>query len=110
MATSVDLSLISTNIPNAPPELTPQKLLSLGVLSPGHVDRIIAEQTQKQFLVQGLLPAKSIAFAAGDSTIGKSPLVHQLALAVAEGVPFLGMPTKQSRVLLFDLENSLGRL
>ena len=92
---------------NFPEDMMPQKLLPLGVLWPAEVDRICADETRTQFLVEGFLPAKSIAIAAGDSTIGKSPLICQLALCVAEGVPFLGMKTNQGRVLYFDLENSL---
>jgi len=90
-----------------PEELTPQKLLSLGVLSPAQIDRICAEATQAQFLVERLLPAKSIAVVAGESGIGKSPFIYQLGLCVAAGAPFLGMPARQSRVLYYDLENSL---
>jgi hypothetical protein len=108
MATTAELPLIANPTdPTAPPDLTAQKLLSLGVLSPRQVDRICADETRTQFLVQDFLPAKSIAIAAGDSTIGKSPLVLQLALAVAAGVPFMGMPTTQGRLLYFDLENPL---
>src|ERR1019366_10360379 len=40
--------------------------------------------------------------------IGKSPLMYQLGLCVAAGVPFLGMPTTQGRVLYFDLENGIN--
>jgi hypothetical protein len=88
-------------------ELTPQKLRSLGVLWPAEVDRICAEETRAEFLIESFLPAKSIAIVGGDSTIGKSPLICQLALCVAAGIPFLGMKTNQGRVLYFDLENSL---
>jgi hypothetical protein len=108
MATNGELPLPNTTAASVPPELTPQKLHSLRVLSPAHVDRICADETRTPFLVKGLLAAKSVAIVAGDSTIGKSPLVLQLALAVTGGVPFLGMPTKQGRVLYFDLENSLS--
>jgi hypothetical protein len=87
--------------------LTPEKLLPLGVLSPDVVDRICEEETKAQFLIEGLLPAKSIAIVAGDSAIGKSPLVCQLGLCVAAGIPFLGMNTKQGPVLYVDLENAL---
>jgi hypothetical protein len=86
---------------------SPQKLLSLGVLWPAQVDRICADETQARFLIQDFLPAKSIAIVAGESTLGKSPLICQLGLCVAAGVPFLGMPTEQGRVLYFDLENSI---
>jgi hypothetical protein len=89
-------------------ELTPQKLRALSVLWPAEVDRICAAEKYTQFLVESFLPAKSIAIVGGDSTIGKSPLMCQLALCVAAGVPFLGMKTNQSRVLYFDLENSLS--
>ena len=88
-------------------QLSPQKLLSLGVLSPPQVDRICAEETQARFLIQDLLPTKSIGIMAGESTIGKSPLICQLGLCVAAGLPFLGMRTEQGRVLYFDLENSI---
>ena len=87
--------------------LTHQKLLSLRVLWPAEVDRICDDDTRVQFLVDGFLPAKSIGIAAGDSTIGKSPLGYQLGLCVAAGNPFLGRSTKQGRVVYFDLENSI---
>ena len=90
-----------------PETLTPQLLHALGVLSPSRVDKICAEETKTEFLVEDFLPAKSIAVMAGDSTIGKSPLICQLALCVSAGVPFLGMKTSQGRVLYLDLENSL---
>lgn len=88
-------------------ELSSQKLISLRVMSPHLLDRTCKEESRRQFLIEGFLPCKSIAILAGDSTIGKSPLVHQLALSVASGLPFLGMPTTKTRVLHFDLENSL---
>lgn len=87
--------------------LTPQRLRGLRVLLPAEVDRICSEEKETRFLVEDFLPEKCIAIIGGDSTIGKSPLICQLALCVAAGVPFLGMKTNQSRVLYFDLENSL---
>jgi len=84
-----------------------KQLLSLRVLWPAELDRICATETSTKFLVEGFLPQQSIAIAAGDSTIGKSALVCQLALCVAAGVPFLGMKTNPGTVLYFDLENSL---
>jgi hypothetical protein len=85
----------------------PRSLQQFGVLLPTEVDQICAEETQTQYLIEGLLPAKSIAIVGGDSTIGKSSLICQLALCVASGIPFLGMATMKSRVLYYDLENSL---
>jgi AAA domain len=98
----------STKEPSEQSEtLTPQLLHALGVLSPSMVDRICADETTTEFLIEGFLPAKSIAIVGGDSGIGKSPLICQLALCLAAGIPFLGLETHQGRVLYFDLENSL---
>lgn len=69
------------------------------------VDTICAGDAKTEFLVEDFLPAKSIAIVGGDSTIGKSPLICQLSLCVAAGIPFLGRKTHQGRVLYFDLEN-----
>lgn len=79
----------------------------MGVLWPAEVDRLCALEARTQFLVEDFLPVKSIAIAAGESTIGKSALICQLGLCVAAGVPFLGLPTTKGPVLYLDLENSL---
>lgn len=92
----------------AGPELTPQKLTALGVLSPAHVNHLCADQSTASYLIEGFLAAKSVNIMAGDSTIGKSPLVCQLALSVASGCDFLGMKVRrQGRVIYYDLENAL---
>ena len=44
----------------------------------------------------------SVNLLVGDSGIGKSPLAYQLGLAAAVGLPFLGMATRASKVLLVD--------
>jgi hypothetical protein len=59
-------------------------------------------------IVYGLLPARSIGLLVGDSGLGKSPLLYQLALCVAAGIEFLGAPTTRSDVLLLDYENGIG--
>ena len=87
--------------------VSPEKLLSLGILSPSQVDRICNDESKRRFLVEDFLPAQSLAIVGGESAIGKSPLLSQLALCVTAGLPFLGMPTERSRVLYFDLENSI---
>lgn len=83
------------------------KLRELGVMWPDEVNRILEMEMNRGFLIEGLLPINSIAVTAGDSGIGKSPWLMLLALSMAAGKPFLGMDTKQSVVLYFDLENSL---
>ena len=57
-------------------------------------------------LVAGFMPASSVNLLVGDSGVGKSALAYQLALATAAGIPFLGMSTRQSKVVLVDYENS----
>lgn len=84
-----------------------EKLRKLGVLLPSEVDRICSNDRRTRFLVKDMLPVQSIAIVAGESTIGKSPLLCQLALCVASGIPFLGMATERSGVLYLDLENDL---
>ena len=62
------------------------------------------------YLVDGLLPARSISLVLGDSGLGKSPLMYQLAICVAAGLPFLGRSTLQARVLMADFENGIGEV
>lgn len=57
------------------------------------------------YVVEGFLPANDISVVVGDSGRGKTPLAYQLGICIAAGVPFLGMPTNQTRVLYLDLEN-----
>ncbi len=56
-------------------------------------------------LVQGMLPVRAVNIIGGDSGLGKSPLLCQLAVCVAAGIPFLGHEVKKSRVLIADYEN-----
>ena len=65
------------------------------------------QQEPEEYVVDLLVPPASVNIAVGDSGLGKSPWVYQLSLCVAAGVPFLGLPVKQGRVLHIDLENGL---
>jgi hypothetical protein len=75
-------------------------------LSPSQLEALVKQAGAEEFLVSGLLRAKSIAFLFGDSGLGKSALAYQLAVWVAGGVPFLGFPTRRGRVFYMDFENS----
>ncbi len=57
------------------------------------------------YIVEGLIPAKSVNIAVGDSGLGKSAWAYQLALCVAGGIPFLGYAVLKGSVLYIDLEN-----
>jgi hypothetical protein len=57
-------------------------------------------------VIEDLIYAGETGLVAGRPKVGKSRLVHQMALAVAGGHSFLGMPVpKPRRVLIVDLEN-----
>ena len=63
------------------------------------------QSRQMPMLVQDMFPMRGISVAAGDSTIGKSALILQLAACVAGGKPFLGKQTQRGTVLVVDWEN-----
>ena len=63
----------------------------------------------KPVIVEGILPSGTYILA-GSPKIGKSFFATQLCWSVAEGVPFLGMPTLRSTVLYMTLEDTKERL
>ena len=64
----------------------------------------------REWLVDGLFPARSLGIVVGASGLGKSPLLYQLSLCVASGRPFLGRDVRQGRVLYLDHENGVGQV
>lgn len=68
------------------------------------------ELGSQNYLIEGLLPDRSIGLLVGDSGLGKSPLVYQAGLCIASGKPFLGHPVRQGRVLVLDFENGLSQV
>lgn len=63
-----------------------------------------------RYLIEGLLPDRSIGLLVGDSGLGKSALTYQMAICVASGIPFLGRQVKQGRVLCLDFENGMSQV
>lgn len=61
-------------------------------------------------IVDSMLQEQTVNIIVGDSGIGKSPLLVQLALCVSLGRPFLDLPTRQCNVLYVDFENSAAEL
>jgi AAA domain len=57
-----------------------------------------------RFIIYNLLPASGLAILVGKPKSGKSTLVRQLILAVANGIKFLGFDTVQCSVLYFAIE------
>ena len=81
----------------------------LVLMSGDDIAREEREGRDSQMLIEGLLPARGFSPLIGDSGLGKSPLLMQLAACVATGTPFLGLPVRQGKVLINDHENQ-GRV
>lgn len=70
--------------------------------------RKLGEAPGSRFLVEGLIRATSVNIVAGNSSLGKTPLMVTLAVAVASGTEFLGLPTTQGDVFICDVESDPG--
>ncbi len=81
--------------------------LKWNVYSPAELKVRIAELNSGGFLIDRLIPKRSLSIFVGDSGLGKSPLLYQAAMCVAHGIPFLDFPTFRARVLYLDYENGL---
>jgi hypothetical protein len=64
-------------------------------------------QSAPEHLVEDMLQVSTVNVLIGDSGLGKSPMLMQLGICVALGVPFLGLKTRKARVLYVDFENSI---
>ncbi|MFZ3214199.1 MAG: AAA family ATPase [Terriglobales bacterium] len=78
------------------------------IYTPGELRQRCTELNSGTSLIAGLIPQRSLSIVVGDSAIGKSPLLYQAAICVTAGIPFLGRPVSQGRVLYLDFENGLG--
>ena len=65
------------------------------------------ELGKANFLIEDVVPTRSLSIVVGDSGLGKSPFLYQAAMCVAEGVPFLGHVVSKGRVLFLDFENGI---
>ena len=80
------------------------QLAAQGIYTYSTLSQLALEQPQ--WCVEQVIATGSTNVLVGDSGLGKTPLMVQLGVAVASGKPFLGRPTKQSRVLFCDYESS----
>ena len=64
-------------------------------------------RTGHRYMIDGLIPERSLGLLVGDSGLGKSPLAYQMGICVAAAVPFLGASVQQGVVLYLDFENGL---
>jgi hypothetical protein len=83
---------------------------TLSVYTHDDLKQRIKEIGSEKYLIEGLLPDRSLGVLVGDSGLGKSPLVYQMAACIAAGIPFLGRAVKQGRVLCMDFENGIGQV
>lgn len=58
------------------------------------------------WLVEDILCQGQFVCCAGEPGVGKSFLWYYMSLCIAVGIPFLGRPTTESKILYFDEENS----
>jgi archaellum biogenesis ATPase FlaH len=63
-----------------------------------------APQERVSFCVDNLLPFAGLSVLAGKPKSGKTTLARQLAVAISQGLPFLGRKTQQGSVLYMALE------
>ena len=94
--------------PSQPNHITDDATLAklFGVYTPDLLAKRCDELGTAVHLVEGLIPYQSLSLFVGDSGLGKSPLLYQLAICVAAGIDFLGHNVKQGPVLYMDYENS----
>ena len=64
-----------------------------------------ADSPEPDWVVEGLIPAGGVALLVGRPKSGKSTLARALAVAVAQGRPFLGRNVRRGPVLLVSLED-----
>lgn len=86
-------------------EATPLQRPPRGGLDLVRLDALLAEPDEPvRWLVEELLPQGGLSVLAGKPKAGKSTLARDLALAVAQGRPFIGRPVAPSPVVYLALE------
>lgn len=68
---------------------------------------ILKLDVKVEWLINGIIPKKSVTLFFGRGGIGKTTLSLMLCRAISEGKPFLGIASKQTKVIYLDYENSL---
>ena len=76
----------------------------------GALQERCAEIGSGDYLIEQLVPSKSLVLDVGDSGVGKSPKLYQASLCIASGKPFLGHAVRKGTVLYLDFENGLGQV
>jgi protein-arginine kinase activator protein McsA len=82
----------------------------IGLLTLAEWDERLAHISQGQWLVEGLLQAGWLLVINARPKVGKSIVSVNLATALAEGTPFLNLPTSPCAVVYVDLERPIETL
>jgi hypothetical protein len=80
------------------------------ILSFDELAKRCEEVSAYQYLINELIPARSLGLLVGHSGLGKSALLYQMAVCVASGKDFLGHKVDKGRVLVMDYENGIGQV
>lgn len=84
---------------------SPKELAERGIFTFDTLEDTLEEQVE--WIMENLITDGSVNLLAGDSGIGKTPLIVMMALCIAGGIPFLGLKVpKPRRVLYCDAESS----
>jgi hypothetical protein len=65
---------------------------------------------EREWEVPGWIPKGEVTLLYGDGGIGKTLLIHMYATAAAAGIPWLGQPTRKTKVMCFFCEDSEDEL
>jgi hypothetical protein len=87
----------------------PDALRRLGAWTPDTL-AVQAAGDPHPFVVQDMIFKNTVNISVGDSTIGKTPLLMSMAIAVASGTPWMGRPTNRGNVLFIDGESTLENI
>jgi len=72
---------------------------------------LLADETLiPEDIVDGLIPQNAVTFVSGPAGSCKSYVMLDLAVCVSSGVPWLGLDTRRTPVLVIDLENGPTRV
>jgi hypothetical protein len=103
-----------TAAPNANPPVVGNSASSVSsptdLWSLDNLKQAITQIAGKGDVIEGIIPAASVNLAVGESGIGKSPLLYDMAIRVAAGLPFLGCEVQRGPALVLDFENSGERV
>lgn len=99
-----ELALLPSELSEEPPifgeKESPRNSLNLTKLS----DLLKEPEEKVEWLVEKRLPSAGFSLLVAKPKVGKSTLARNLALAVAQGKPFLDSPTHQGTVIYLALE------